>query len=125
MSGRETRSERCVLGVSSGYSYTIVNGEVTFEGLRCTGATPGKLLYNTLKGWRPRTPTRQEVLHVGVSCLHLGGCERQHVIGPMLRLIHSIDSCTPGCAGAIDGENSKAKLCNPNSQVVFFIVCFK
>ena len=26
------------------YRYTIVNGEVTFEGQRCTGATPGRLL---------------------------------------------------------------------------------
>lgn len=29
---------------AEGYDYTIVNGVVTFEGLRCTGATPGKLL---------------------------------------------------------------------------------
>lgn len=27
-----------------GYHYTIVNGEITFEGNTCTGATPGKLL---------------------------------------------------------------------------------
>ena len=29
---------------AEGYNYTIVNGEVTFEGNRCTGATPGRLL---------------------------------------------------------------------------------
>ncbi len=29
---------------AAGYDYTIVNGEITFEGLRCTGACPGKLL---------------------------------------------------------------------------------
>lgn len=29
---------------AEGYLYTIVNGEVTFEGQRCTGATPGQLL---------------------------------------------------------------------------------
>jgi len=29
---------------AEGYDYTIVNGEITFEGLRCTGKTPGKLL---------------------------------------------------------------------------------
>jgi len=29
---------------AEGYDYTIVNGVITFEGNRCTGATPGKLL---------------------------------------------------------------------------------
>jgi N-acyl-D-aspartate/D-glutamate deacylase len=29
---------------AEGYHYTLVNGEITFEGQRCTGATPGKLL---------------------------------------------------------------------------------
>ena len=29
---------------SAGYKWIIVNGEVTFEDDRCTGATPGKLL---------------------------------------------------------------------------------
>jgi len=29
---------------AEGYEYTIVNGEMTFEGNRCTGAVPGKLL---------------------------------------------------------------------------------
>jgi N-acyl-D-aspartate/D-glutamate deacylase len=29
---------------AEGYRYTIVNGEVTFEDGRCTGATPGRLL---------------------------------------------------------------------------------
>jgi N-acyl-D-aspartate/D-glutamate deacylase len=29
---------------AEGYHYTIVNGQVTFEGNDCTGATPGKLL---------------------------------------------------------------------------------
>jgi len=29
---------------AEGYEYTIVNGEITFEGNRCTGATPGRLL---------------------------------------------------------------------------------
>merc|ERR1719456_914730 len=29
---------------AEGYNYTIVNGQVTFEGLRCTGSTPGRLL---------------------------------------------------------------------------------
>jgi N-acyl-D-aspartate/D-glutamate deacylase len=29
---------------SEGYKWTIVNGQVTFEGDQCTGATPGKLL---------------------------------------------------------------------------------
>jgi len=29
---------------ASGYDYTIVNGQITFEGMRCTGATPGRLL---------------------------------------------------------------------------------
>merc|ERR1712139_341862 len=29
---------------AEGYHYTIVNGEVTFEGNECTGATPGRLL---------------------------------------------------------------------------------
>jgi len=29
---------------AEGYNYTIVNGEITFEGNRCTGATPGRLL---------------------------------------------------------------------------------
>ena len=29
---------------AEGYDFTIVNGVVTFEGLRCTGATPGRLL---------------------------------------------------------------------------------
>jgi len=29
---------------AEGYNYTIVNGEITFEGNRCTGATPGRVL---------------------------------------------------------------------------------
>jgi len=29
---------------ADGYRYTIVNGEVTFIGNKCTGATPGRLL---------------------------------------------------------------------------------
>jgi len=29
---------------ADGYKFTIVNGEITFEGDHCTGATPGKLL---------------------------------------------------------------------------------
>jgi len=29
---------------AEGYDYTIVNGEITFEGMRCTGACPGRLL---------------------------------------------------------------------------------
>lgn len=29
---------------AEGYKFTIVNGEITFEGHTCTGATPGKLL---------------------------------------------------------------------------------
>jgi N-acyl-D-aspartate/D-glutamate deacylase len=29
---------------SEGYKWMIVNGQVTFEDDRCTGATPGKLL---------------------------------------------------------------------------------
>lgn len=29
---------------AEGYKFTIVNGEITFEDGRCTGATPGKLL---------------------------------------------------------------------------------
>jgi N-acyl-D-aspartate/D-glutamate deacylase len=29
---------------AEGYHWTLVNGEITFEGQRCTGATPGKLL---------------------------------------------------------------------------------
>ena len=29
---------------AKGYAWTVVNGEVTFEGDECTGATPGKLL---------------------------------------------------------------------------------
>ncbi len=29
---------------AEGYHWTLVNGEVTFEGERCTGATPGRLL---------------------------------------------------------------------------------
>ncbi len=29
---------------ADGYNYTIVNGEITFEGQKCTGALPGKLL---------------------------------------------------------------------------------
>ncbi len=33
---------------SEGYKWMIVNGEVTFEGERCTGATPGKLLRHGL-----------------------------------------------------------------------------
>jgi N-acyl-D-aspartate/D-glutamate deacylase len=33
---------------SEGYKWMIVNGEVTFEGDRCTGATPGKLLRHGL-----------------------------------------------------------------------------
>ena len=32
---------------SQGYRYTLVNGEVTFEEGRCTGALPGKLLRST------------------------------------------------------------------------------
>jgi N-acyl-D-aspartate/D-glutamate deacylase len=31
---------------AEGYRWTIVNGEVTFEDSRCTGATPGRLLRN-------------------------------------------------------------------------------
>jgi N-acyl-D-aspartate/D-glutamate deacylase len=29
---------------ADGYKWMIVNGQVTFDGDRCTGATPGKLL---------------------------------------------------------------------------------
>jgi len=29
---------------AEGYHYTLVNGEITFEGASCTGATPGRLL---------------------------------------------------------------------------------
>jgi N-acyl-D-aspartate/D-glutamate deacylase len=29
---------------AEGYHWTLVNGEITFEGQRCTGATPGRLL---------------------------------------------------------------------------------
>jgi len=29
---------------STGYHYTMVNGEITFRGMECTGATPGRLL---------------------------------------------------------------------------------
>ena len=29
---------------AEGYRWIIVNGEVTFEDAKCTGATPGKLL---------------------------------------------------------------------------------
>jgi len=29
---------------SEGYHFTIVNGQITFEGMECTGATPGRLL---------------------------------------------------------------------------------
>ncbi len=29
---------------STGYHYTIVNGQITFRGMQCTGATPGRLL---------------------------------------------------------------------------------
>ena len=29
---------------SEGYKWMIVNGQITFEGDKCTGATPGKLL---------------------------------------------------------------------------------
>ena len=29
---------------AEGYHFTLVNGEITYEGQRCTGATPGKLL---------------------------------------------------------------------------------
>jgi hypothetical protein len=29
---------------AEGYSYTIVNGQVTFEDGKCTGALPGKVL---------------------------------------------------------------------------------
>jgi N-acyl-D-aspartate/D-glutamate deacylase len=35
---------------AEGYRWTLVNGEVTFEGARCTGATPGKLLRNQRLG---------------------------------------------------------------------------
>ena len=31
---------------SEGYRYTLVNGEITFEDGKCTGATPGLLLRN-------------------------------------------------------------------------------
>jgi len=31
---------------AEGYRWTIVNGEITFEDGRCTGATPGRLLRN-------------------------------------------------------------------------------
>jgi len=37
--GEWRRIKRC-----EGYSYTIVNGEITFEGMRCTGSCPGRLL---------------------------------------------------------------------------------
>ena len=30
--------------LTNGYNLTIVNGEITFEGQQCTGATPGRLL---------------------------------------------------------------------------------
>jgi N-acyl-D-aspartate/D-glutamate deacylase len=29
---------------ADGYNYTIVNGGITFEGQKCTGALPGKML---------------------------------------------------------------------------------
>jgi N-acyl-D-aspartate/D-glutamate deacylase len=29
---------------AEGYHWTLVNGEITFESGKCTGATPGKLL---------------------------------------------------------------------------------
>jgi N-acyl-D-aspartate/D-glutamate deacylase len=29
---------------AEGLNYTLVNGQVTFEGLECTGATPGELM---------------------------------------------------------------------------------
>jgi N-acyl-D-aspartate/D-glutamate deacylase len=29
---------------ATGYKYTIVNGQVTFEGDKCTGATSGQVL---------------------------------------------------------------------------------
>jgi N-acyl-D-aspartate/D-glutamate deacylase len=37
---------------SEGYRWTLVNGEITFEGGKCTGATPGKLLRNGKIGTR-------------------------------------------------------------------------
>ena len=33
---------------AEGYDYTIVNGVITFEGLRCAGAPPGPLLRSLL-----------------------------------------------------------------------------
>ena len=36
--------ERRIIQKARGYRYTIVNGSVTFEDGRCTGALPGKLL---------------------------------------------------------------------------------
>jgi N-acyl-D-aspartate/D-glutamate deacylase len=38
--------ERCCVQRAEGYRYALVNGEVTFEDGRCTGATPGRLLRN-------------------------------------------------------------------------------
>ena len=35
---------------TEGYRYTLVNGQVTFEDGKCTGATPGKLLRNRQVG---------------------------------------------------------------------------
>jgi N-acyl-D-aspartate/D-glutamate deacylase len=35
---------------AEGYRWTLVNGEVTFEDGRCTGATPGQLLRNRQVG---------------------------------------------------------------------------
>ena len=32
---------------AEGLNYTMVNGAVTFEGLECTGATPGELMLHT------------------------------------------------------------------------------
>ena len=38
---------------SEGYRYTLVNGEITFEDGKCTGATPGLLLRNRQIGTDP------------------------------------------------------------------------
>jgi len=38
---------------AEGYHYTMVNGEITFEGNECTGATPGKLLRHGSEGATP------------------------------------------------------------------------
>ena len=43
---------------AEGYRYTIVTGVVTFEGMRCTGATPGKLL-RFGRGWGAAAARRE------------------------------------------------------------------